>query len=91
MAEVVRIHNGTGFFVAVMGQPGRVWTPYVTLEGFPVRRRRIRNVKVAKATRPCMKGKNPYPLKRAANQMLRVGRQQGITKSARRLLMEAKA
>lgn len=89
MAEVVRIHNGSGFHVAVLGEPGRVWTPYVTIEGYPLRRRRIRNTKLAKACRPLqLKGK-PYPLKRAARHMIRVGKSAGATKGAIKLLREA--
>jgi len=39
---------------------------------------------------PLLKGIDPYPIKRACNHMLRIGRNHGITKGAKKLLQEAK-
>jgi len=86
MAEIVRMHTSTGFFCAVLGKPGRIYTPYVTLQTFPIRKRKIRNTALPKVTAPLMRKDKPYPLKRGVNQMLRVGRNVGITKGAKTLL-----
>ena len=80
-----------GTFCAILGQAGRLYTPYVCLEGKVVSRRRMANGDVARYATDLMKGKRAYPIKRAANHMLRVGRTRGITKGARKLLKEAKA
>lgn len=91
MAEVVRIHNGSGFCVAVLGNRGRVWTPYVSIDAYPIRKHKIRTAKLAKYCKPLELRGKPYPLTRAAKQMLRVGRNMGITKGAKALLKEALA
>jgi hypothetical protein len=88
--RVVRIHSDEGSFTAVLGKPGRIYTPYVCLADYPVRKRRMANGDVAKyASELTLKGK-PYPLKRAVRAMLRVGRQYGITGGAKALLKEAR-
>lgn len=88
--KVVRIHTDEGQFTAVIGKPGRIYTPFVTVD-FPVRMQRMANGDVAKFTTPLKLGEKDYPLRRAANHMLRVGRKHGISKRARNLLLEAKA
>lgn len=91
MAEVVRIHDGHGFCVAVLGQKGRVWTQYVSINSYPVRKQKVRTAKLGKLCRPLELRGKPYPLARAARQMLRVGKNMGITKGAKALLKEALA
>lgn len=91
MPRVVRVSTTEGCFTAVMGEPGRIYTPYVCLEGKVVSRHRMPNGDVARYATDLMKGTKPYPLKRAINHMLRVGRTRGITKGAKTLLREAKA
>lgn len=90
--QAVKIRIEEGQFAAVLGKPGRMYTPFVMVE-FPVRKRRIANIDVEKYTRPLFKGKgnDPYPIKRAANHMLRIGRKHGITKGARDLLNAARS
>ncbi len=88
---VVRVKNDEGTFCAVLGTPGRIYTPYVCLAGYPVRKRRMPNGEVRRFTSALLlKGKD-YPVKRAVNHMLRVGRKYDITKGAKALLMEAKS
>jgi len=88
--QVVRVHNDEGHFSAVLGKPGRIYTPYVCLAGFPVRKRKMANGSVKLHTSPLTYRNKPYPLKKAVNHMLRVGRQCGITGGAKKLLKEAK-
>jgi len=89
--RVVRVHTNEGQFTAVLGDPGRIYTPYVQVE-FPVRKRRIPNGDVGLFTSQVTKGidKKDYPVKRAANHLLRIGRQHGISKGARQFLNEAR-
>ena len=93
--QVVRIHTDDGFHTAILGEPGTKFTSYVAVS-FPVRKRRIRNADVTKHTRPLLvavgkSGQKDYPLKRAANHILRIGRQHGISGGAKELLLAAKA
>lgn len=88
---VGRVHNDEGCFCAVIGKPGRVYTPYVSMANFPVRKYRMANGEVNRfITQLLLKGKD-YPVTKAVNHMLRVGRKHGITKGARALLLEARA
>ncbi len=88
--RAVRVHTDEGVFCAILGKPGRIYTPFVMIDN-PVRKRRMANGDVTSyATDLMLKGK-PYPLKRIANHMLRIGRLWKITKGARRLLNEARA
>jgi hypothetical protein len=89
MAKAVKIHTIDGVFTAVLGEPGRIYTPYVSID-FPVRKRKMANGDVERFTRPLLKGIDDYPIRRICNHMLRVGRQHGITKGAKALLQEAK-
>lgn len=89
--RAVRIHTNDGTFSAVLGEPGRKYTQFVCLDKFPVRKRKMGNAEAERFSTPLTLGKKDYPLKRAVNNMLRVGRQHGITKGAKQLLMEAKA
>lgn len=89
MARAVRLHTGTGFVCAVLGEPGRKWTPYVSF-GFPIRKRKIANSQIERYSKPLMKGKSPYPLKTACNKLLTMGKNGNITKGARQLLNDAK-
>jgi len=86
--KVARVHTDEGFFTAVLGEPGRKFTPFVMID-FPVRKRQMLNVDVDKHAPQLMLGKKDYPVKRAARHMLRIGRAQGITKGAKVLLREA--
>lgn len=89
--RIVRVANDEGSFSAVLGKPGRVWTPYVCLASYPVRKRRMANgdVKLFCSELTLGRTKKAYPLKRAVRHMLRVGRQYGITGGAKKLLREA--
>ena len=89
MARAVRVHTDEGHFSAVLGEPGRIYTPFVMVE-FPVRKRKIANGDIERHTKPLLKGIDDYPVKKIANHLLRIGRQHGITKGARKLLQEAK-
>lgn len=89
-AVKLRVAGDAGEFCAILGKPGRIYTPYVSLQGKEVRKRKMANGDVERYGRPLLKGGREYPLKRAANHMLRAGRARGITKGAKRLLMEAK-
>lgn len=89
--RTVVMHTNEGAYSAVLGKPGRKFTPYVCLSGYPVRKRRILNRDVERYCRQLTLGKREYPVTRAVNNMLRVGRQYGITKGARMLLKEAKS
>ena len=97
--QVVRIHVQYGkyprihsyFNTAILGKAGRKFTKYVPMD-FPIRVRKILNADVDKFTTQLTIGKSKrnYPLKRAANHMLRVGRMHGISGAARKFLQEAK-
>jgi len=82
--RVVRIHaNDESFHTAVMGEPSRIFTPYVMVE-FPVRLRRIANGDVASYVEDM-----DYPLKKACRHLLRMGREHDISKAAKTFLKEA--
>ncbi len=90
---VARVKTNEGAFCAVLGKPGRLYTPFVSLASFPVRKYRIANGDVKLYAKQLLLGTKrlDYPVKKAVNHMLRVGRMHGITKGARKLLMEAKS
>lgn len=90
--RVVKIQHRTGglrfteqFCTAILGDPGRVYTPYVIVE-FPVRLRRIANGDIKKYTRDL-----DYPLKKACSRFMGIGRRHGMTKGARKLIKRAQA
>lgn len=90
--RVVQIQHRTAgikfteqFTTAILGEPGRIYTPYVIVE-FPVRLRRIPNGDVERYTRDI-----DYPLKKACRSFLGVGRRHGITKGARNFIKGAQA
>ncbi len=89
--KAVTIFTADGQYAAVLGDAGRIYTPYVIV-AFPVRKEKIANGDVESYTRPLFIGKanNPYPLKRICNHMLRIGRKHRITKGAKKFLQEAK-
>ena len=90
----IQVNDGVGSFAAVVGNKGRIYTRYVKIDshgtGPFIVRRQMANGDVESFATPLTLGDKPYPLKRAANNMLRIGRKHGITKSARALLKEAK-
>lgn len=97
--QTVRLHTPDGMTTALLGKPGRVYTPFVRIDS-PSSGPFIRLYKIANGDVPLFTvplhighGKNwrPYPITRMANHMLRVGRANGITKGARTLLNKAKA
>jgi hypothetical protein len=92
--RAVNLRDNDGGFCAILGNPGRIYTPYVRMEsntaGPFIRKRSMPNGDIALHSTPLMKGIDPYPIKRACNHMLRVGRTLGITKGARKLLQAAK-
>jgi len=73
------------FCTAILGKPGRVYTPYVIIE-FPIRLRRIANGDVTRYTKDM-----DYPLKKACSRFMGVGRRHGMTKGARKLIKAAQA
>ena len=83
-----------GGFTAVLGNPGRIYTPYVRMQtnssGPFIKKRKIANGDVDHYCSPLLKGIDPYPIRKICNHMLRVGRMHGITKAAKKLLQEAK-
>ncbi len=88
------IKSDCGSFPAIVGDPGRSFTPFVRIEsptqGPFIKKYRLTNADMEKYSRPLLKGIDPYPLKTAVNHMLRIGRANGITKAAKTFLMEAK-
>ena len=88
--KAVTIFTEDGQCAAVLGEPGRIYTPYVIVE-FPIRKQRIPNGDVESYTRPLFigKGNGPYPLKRIIRHLLRIGKKHGITKAAKAFLKEA--
>ena len=83
--KVVWIHTEEGSQTAIMGEPSRLYTKYVMVE-FPIRLRRMPNGNVAKYTKDM-----DYPLKKACRGYLRIGRQHGISKGARKFIQSATA
>lgn len=92
--RAVNLRDNDGGFTAILGKPGRIFTPYVRMEsnssGPFIRKRKMPNGDVELYSSPLLMGINPYPIKRICNHMLRVGRKSGITKGAKKLLQEAK-
>lgn len=86
MSKVVRLRTSEGAFVAVMGEPGRKFTQYVSLEAFPVRARKIPNAEAERFSTELN-----YPIRKAVRNMRGAGRRHGITKGARQLLTRALA
>lgn len=72
--------------VAIAGDPGRIYTPLVWIDG-PIRRVKIPNGDVARYGRD-YEGQKPT-LKQAARRMLRAGKKLGITKAAKKHLRNA--
>ncbi len=92
--RVVRFNDTDGFFTAIVGKPGRIYTAMIRLDsptaGPHVIRRQVANGDVESFSSPLMKGDKPYPIKRAINHMLRIGRERGITGEAKSFLLKAK-
>lgn len=88
------IKSDCGSFPAIVGNPGRAFTPFVRMDspskGPFIRKYRLTNDDMETYSKPLLKGIDPYPLKKAVNHFLRIGRANGITKEAKQLLMEAK-
>ena len=92
--RAVNLRDADGGFTAILGNPGRIFTQYVRIEsnssGPFIRKRKMANGDVELFSTPLLKGIDPYPIKKACNHMLRVGRNLGITKGAKKLLQDAK-
>lgn len=88
--RAVKVHTNEGVFCAVLGEAGRLYTPYVIIDT-PVRKCKLANGDIKRLVTDLMRKGKAYPLKTAANHMLRCGRKFGITKGARKLLNEARA
>jgi len=93
--KAMQIRSDEGVFTAVVGNPGRIYTPFVRVDGAGksgpfIVKRQLANGDMELYASPLMKADKPYPLKRAINHMLRIGRANGITKAAKTFLMEAK-
>ncbi len=92
--RAMSIRSDCGTFPAVVGDKGRIWTKFVRMEspttGPFIKQYKMANGDVELFAKPLLKGIDPYPMKRICNHMLRIGRKHGITKSAKKLLQEAK-
>ena len=79
--KIVHLHTENyGIKLAVLGEPGRLYTPYVLID-YPVCLRKMANGSVARYTRDA-----DYPLKKGIRSFLRIGKRNGITKGATKLL-----
>lgn len=81
--RIVRYHTMGGARVAVVGNPGRIWTKLVWIDS------PISCVKVANGDIELFALDIDYKLKRAARLMLKAGKSLGISKGAKKLLKEA--
>jgi len=101
--KAVNMKLDSGCCTAVLGNKGRVWTPFVRMEscssGPFIKRYKMANGDVERYTETLMmrkvvggkyKADQPYPIKKIVNHMLRIGRMHGIQKAAKKILMEAK-
>ena len=92
--QAMMIKSDSGSFTAVVGKPGRIYTPFVRMDssgsGPFIIKRQMANGDMGLYAKQLLKGIDPYPLKKAINHMLRIGRENGITKAAKTFLMEAK-
>ena len=92
--KAVKLRTEHGVRACLLGDPGRLYTSYVTID-FPIRKHRIANGDVDRFTRPLTIGhkkrERPYPVTKLVNHLIRIGRAHGITKGARRLVMIAKS
>lgn len=82
--RVVHIHLEDGVKTAIMGEPARLYTPYVMID-YPVCLRKMPNGDVTRY----VKDIPGYPLKKAVRHYKRIGRQNEITKGAKKLLAQA--
>ena len=80
--EVISYATDDGFVVAIIGPPGRIYTPMVFIDS-PVKRYMVANGDVAKYRRELPV---PYKVKRAAQLMLKAGKKLGITRAAKKFL-----
>lgn len=78
--RLVRLRDDEGTRTALMGKPGRKFTPYVVIE-FPIRMHKMANAEVDRYT-SSLDGS----IKKAARRYRKIGRQYGITKGARGFL-----
>ncbi len=92
--RALMVRKDEGVFCAIVGNPGRVFTQYVRIDspgkGPFVTQKKMANGDMDLYSKPMLRGIDPYPLKRAVNHMLRIGRKNGITKAAKQFLIEAK-
>ena len=84
--RVVRLKTDEGTTTAIMGDPGRIYTPFAMIELPIIRKRRLPNGDAAKFAADL-----DYPIKKACRRYLSFGRKHSITKSARTFIRGALA
>lgn len=84
MKAVVMWFENVGWQHVVMGEPGRKYIPVVRIDGI---------VKVSKvdlrrppANYPATRRGRPYPVERAIRKLVKIGREIGMTDSAKEVL-----
>ena len=82
--RVVRLRTEIGTFTAIMGEPGRIYTPFAIIELPVIRKRKIPNGDVKLYVTDIN-----YPIKKACNRFLKFGKKHSITKGARTFIKEA--
>ncbi|MCH7502574.1 MAG: hypothetical protein IIA10_04390 [Proteobacteria bacterium] len=83
MSRAVHYHSDEGVHCAVLGRPGRKFTPMVLID-YPVRLRKIPNAEAVRYSRDI----DGTTVQTVAQKMLAAGERMGINKSARKLLNE---
>lgn len=92
--QAMRIRDNEGSFTAVVGKASRIYTPYVRMDSYGkgpfIIKRQMANGDMDLYATPLTRTGKPYPVKRAINHMLRIGRANGITKAAKKFLLAVK-
>lgn len=94
--KAMLIKDDDGSFTAVVGKPGRIYTQFVRMDGAGatgpfIVKRKMANGDMDLYSSPLLWANDtPYPIKRIVKHMLRIGRENGITKSAKDFLRGAK-
>ncbi len=84
--RIVRLRTEDEITTAILGEPGRIYTPYVIIELPIIRKRRMPNGDVALYATDI-----DYPMKKACRRYLSFGHNHSITKSARTFIRGALA
>lgn len=84
--RIVKLRTSEGITTAILGKPGRIYTPFVMIELPIIRKRQMPNGNVALYATDI-----EYPLKKACRRYLSFGRKHSITGSARKFIQGALA